>query len=163
MRQIELTKGLVAMIDDADYERVVAAGSWCASITPKGAYALRGVAKPDGGRTTIRLHNFLTGWSFVDHINGDGLDNRRSNLRRSDALTNGRNVGPRKGNSSGYKGVCFDKRSGKWRAQITVNRHNHYLGDYADPVDAALAYDAAARRLHGDFARTNFTETEIAS
>jgi len=157
---VPLTKGLHAIVDDADFEKVTAIGSWCASITPKGAYALRGIAKPDGSRTTIRLHNLLTGLRFVDHINGDGLDNRRANLRPSDHVTNGRNAGKKSNNTSGFKGVTWDRRAGKWLAQIQSEGRHHHLGHFIDARDAAVAYDAAALRLHGEFARTNFSTSE---
>lgn len=163
MREIELTKGFVAVVDDFDFDRVMSAGSWCASVTPRTVYALRGIPKPGGGRTTIRLHNFVTGWRFVDHINGNGLDNQRSNLRESDAVTNGCNVGPKSNNTSGFKGVTWDRRSRRWRAQIQSGGTNHYLGDFTEAAEAARAYDAKALELHGDFARTNFNAKDIAS
>jgi hypothetical protein len=95
----------------------------------------------------------------VDHINGDTLDNRRVNLRLATHGQNQHNRGKYRNNKSGYKGVSWDKAAGKWRAQIKFNNKKYNLGRYHDPIEAALAYDAAAIRLHGAFARLNFPAT----
>jgi hypothetical protein len=155
--EIPLSQGLVAVIDEADYASVLAAGKWSACVRPgHPTYALRATRRPDGGQTTIRLHNFLTGWRYVDHINGDGLDNRRSNLRQATQATNNRNQAIGVRNNSGYKGVCWHKRAGKWCAQVSVGGRRIYLGLFVDPTEAARVYDAAAREVHGEFARVNF-------
>ena len=153
-RIITLTKGLSGVVDEADYERVVAAGRWSAEVRPNGAYAKR-------ART--RLHNFITGWRFVDHINGDGLDNRRANLRPANHATNGRNVGKPSSNTSGFKGVTWDRRARKWRAQIMTDGRNRWLGNFTDPREAARAYDIGAIELHREFARTNFPREAYAA
>lgn len=163
MREIPLSQGYKALVDDEDYDRVMAAGSWSVCVKPNNLYALRGVRKAGGGWTTIRLHNFVTGWRFVDHINENGLDNRKTNLREATHATNGRNVGPRATNTSGFKGVTWSKRSRKWAARIQVDGRSIYLGVHVDIKDAARAYDAAAIEHFGEFARLNFNETEIAS
>ena len=77
-------------------------------------------------------------------------------MRIATRAENSRNIGKRRNNTSGYKGVIFDKSRGRWAAQITVNYVMKNLGRYTDPIEAALAYDRAARELHGQFARTNF-------
>lgn len=156
--EIPLSQGLVAVVDDADVGRVLAAGKWSASVRENTAYATRTVRKADGGKTTIRLHNFLTGWSYVDHVNGNGLDNRRSNLRAADSITNAQNVGRRAHNTSGFKGVTWHRRAGKWMAQIVVSGHRIHLGYFADPTEAAKAYDAAAIEHFAAFARPNFED-----
>lgn len=92
----------------------------------------------------------------VDHINGNTLDNRRCNLRICTSAENGRNRKPRKGGSSGYKGVCWNKPAQKWQARIMVGGKSISLGYFDDEVEAARAYDAAACEFHGDFARLNF-------
>jgi hypothetical protein len=92
----------------------------------------------------------------VDHINGNGLDNRMVNLRVCTAAQNSRNRKPRKGSLSGYRGVSFYKNYQKWVAQIMYDGVKYYLGYFSDPKEAALAYDAKARELHGDYARVNF-------
>lgn len=156
MREIPLSRGLLAVVDDADYERVIAAAPWSASVKPGTAYALRGVRRPDGRWTTIRLHNFLTGWPFVDHINGNGLDNRRCNLRPADKTTNGQNRTRTCANTSGYKGVTWHKQGRKWAAQLQATGRRIHLGLFDSKIAAALAYDDAARRHFGEFARLNF-------
>ena len=154
--EIPLTQGYVAVIDDEDLPRVLAAGSWCALVRPHTVYAMRKATRPDGGQTTTRLHNFLTGWPFVDHRDGDGLNNRRANLRRADAQTNQRNRRKLAATTSPYKGVHWSAHRRIWVAQIKVDQRGIHLGHFADPADAARAYDAAALEYFGPFARLNF-------
>ena len=94
----------------------------------------------------------------VDHINGDRLDNRRENLRIVTNWQNQMNRGMTINNSSGYKGVRL-RRSGKWEAQIRVNKKAIFLGRFYDKLDAAHAYDDAAKKYFGEFARLNFPES----
>lgn len=94
---------------------------------------------------------------FVDHINGDTLNNCRSNLRLATNAENVRNAPQRVNNKSGYKGVCWHKATKKWMAQIGVNYQNRILGYFDDPAEAHEAYCKAARELHGEFA--NFGDT----
>lgn len=96
-------------------------------------------------------------WSFdyVDHINGNRLDNRSCNLRPCSNVENIRNSMSR-GGSSAYKGVSFHKQNRNWIASITANYKTRHLGSFQSEIEAALAYDDAAREIHGDFARTNF-------
>jgi hypothetical protein len=93
----------------------------------------------------------------VDHRNGDGLDNRRANLRK---CVNGENIANgakrRDGHSSKYKGVCWHRRDGKFQASIRVHGRTIYLGMFTDEVQAAQAYDVAARAFFGEFAKCNF-------
>jgi hypothetical protein len=147
--EIPLTKGYVALVDDAD--RVLAVGRWQAIERPRTTYAVHTLK-----RGAVSLHTFLTGYALTDHINLDGLDNRRANLRPATHAENLRNRGRQTNNSSGFKGVTWNKRSRKWQAQIGVDRGKRYLGNFVDPEDAARAYDLAARDLHGEFARLNF-------
>lgn len=88
----------------------------------------------------------------VDHINGNKLDNRRANLRICNNADNNYNKGQRKGK---YKGVHYSNNSNKWVAQITKNGKTKHLGLFVDQDDAALAYNEAARSLHGEFAYVN--------
>jgi len=151
--EIPLTRGLVAVVDDADFDAVIAAGKWHATPDKDTFYARRSIRR-DGKWRTLRMHTFLTGWSFVDHANGDGLDNRRSNLRPADASKNAMNKRTYRNNTSGYKGVS---RSGpKWQAYIQMDGRQIRLGTFDTPQEAARAYDEAALALFGEFARPNF-------
>lgn len=158
-RTVQLTKGYAATVDDDDYERLVNEGSWCASEQKRRVYAVRGARHPSGvGRTVIPMHGFLTGWAFVDHINGDGLDNRRANLRPATKSQNTMNSPLRLDSTSGFRGVSFTPQTGRWRAVIKVNYKRLHIGYFDEPEDAARAFDAAARIHHGEFARLNFPQ-----
>lgn len=144
----------VALIDAEDYH-LVSPYPWHAQLS--GGYFYATTHDQDApGRL---MHRIVMGVFdpdiLIDHINRDTLDNRKANLRIANRHQNGCNAGPRRG-SSQYKGVSWFSRRGKWRATITVNRRQHSLGYFENEIDAALAYDAAARELHGDFAYLNF-------
>lgn len=105
------------------------------------------------------LHRLVTGagrGQIVDHINGNRLDCRRANLRVGTRAQNLWNRGKARHNTSGYKGVSFCKQTGRWRAEIRANRKCQKLGRFQTAEAAARAYDAAARRLHGEFVQVNF-------
>jgi hypothetical protein len=165
-REIPLSQGYVALVDDEDYEAVTAAGRWCVELGSSVPYAARSYTRtdrprrPDGrlSNSVIRMHAFLTGWSLTDHINGNGLDNRRSNLRPASPTGNSFNQRTRRDNTSGYKGVSWVAKRGTWRAYIQVEGRMLHLGAFVDPADAARAYDEAARKFAGEFACVNFPE-----
>ncbi len=96
---------------------------------------------------------------YVDHINGNKLDNRDTNLRECTAIQNCSNRGTGKNNTSGYKGVTWDKSRNKWKASIKVNYKLRNLGRFISKRDAARAYNAAALELHGLFAKLNIINT----
>lgn len=105
----------------------------------------------------LYLHHLILGYPpegmGIDHKDMEGLNNRRNNLR---FCTNGQNKANRtagKNNTSGYKGVAWDKRSGKWQVQVG---NSFYVGTYANIIEAAIAYDTKAVEVYGEFARTNF-------
>lgn len=98
--------------------------------------------------------NALPG-SEIDHVNGNGLDNRRVNLRFASRSENCSNCRPSRNNRSGYKGVHWHKGAKKWRSQIKTNGKRIHLGYFENKNDAARAYNEAAIRLHGSFARLN--------
>jgi len=157
---VPLGRGLFAIIDPEDRQRVTRY-QWRARRLGKTFYAYRRVREGGGLRHEF-LHRFVLGLPKaepdVDHANGNGLDNRRANLRIATKAENGRNRGPNRNNTSGYKRVCWHKGAGKWLASIQVDRRQISLGLYDDPVDAALAYDLAAIEHHGEFAWTNFLQ-----
>lgn len=159
--KIELTKGYVAIVDDVDYEYLMQ-WKWYASESRSGGrvYARRMIYK--GGRKAIHMHREVLSRSLgrvllpdenVDHIEGIGLDNQRHNLRLATRRENTRNQGLNIANTSGFKGVYLDQ--GKWRAQIYKDGKAVYLGVFSDLKEAAVAYDDAAKKLHGEFAKTN--------
>lgn len=94
--------------------------------------------------------------ALVDHRNGDGLDNQRHNLRPATNQENFCNSKLRKDSTSGYKGVAWKKVRRKWSAKITKNYVQIFLGEFKNPIDAAVAYDQAATRHFGAFAKLNF-------
>ena len=157
MKEIPLSRGKVALVDDEDYESL-ARWKWSAWEHRNGDfYAVRTI-QHGGRQSTIRMHRLVcmpgTG-QVVDHINHDTLDNRRMNLRACTAKENLRNrrVNPR--HSSRYKGVRRRKDTGRWSAQITCNKRAIALGCFASEREAREAYDVAALRLFGEFARLN--------
>lgn len=159
MIEIPLPCGFVTLIDDEDYDLVVAGGPWHAYQTPVSrTHYVQGHVKVNGRDTTRHLHSFLTGWSRVDHQNGNGLDNQRSNLRPATAFQNQGNRRLNRNSTSGYKGVTLRKRGGSrpWTAQINIDYKHIYIGAFASPEIAARAYDAAAILHFGEFARLNF-------
>ncbi len=101
------------------------------------------------------MHTLITGLRKVDHANGDGLDNRRRNLRDGSGGVNERNARKRHDGSSQYKGVSWDSSRQAWRARIQLNGKQSFLGHFDDETAAALAYDAAAQDLFGDCAVLN--------
>lgn len=113
-----------------------------------------GYARHYLGMNHLSLHNFITGYDFCDHKNRNKLDNRRCNIRKSNSLLNTRNVGLRTTNTSGYKGVSWSAKRNKWIAQI-VAIENYYLGSFNTKEEAALAYNKAAIKYHGEFAFQN--------
>lgn len=156
-RSIPLTQGKVAWVDQADYAEAAQFG-WYAYKSGIGLYY---AGRRGGGVTKLRMHRVVLGLQpgdgiEADHKNGNGLDNRRGNLRSCTHAQNVRNRRKRAATTSRFKGVSWAKREARWRAQIDINRGKYHLGYFMDEVEAALAYDTAALDLHGKFARLNF-------
>ena len=152
-RKIPLTQHKFALVDPHDYDRL-SRWKWCAVRDSKTYYAVR-----SSGKTQIRMHRQLTNAPshlVCDHINHNGLDNRKANLRLCTKQQNCRNRRLHKKGSSRYKGVDWNKRQGKWRARIYCNSRCYYLGCFTAEADAARAYDSAARKYHRQFACLNF-------
>lgn len=154
MKEIKLTQGKVALVDDEDFE-YLNQRKWHYS---KG-YAVSTSRRLFGFQKTIAMHreimNTPNGME-TDHINGDKLDNRKNNLRNCFHLENGKNRKIQINNTSNYKGVSFDKRAGKWRSVIYIEKKKISLGNFTNIEDAARAYDKKAIELFGEFANTNF-------
>jgi hypothetical protein len=155
LRKIKLTRDRWALVDDEDYARISRHKWYCTN----NGYAARGATR-NGKHVIILMHRQIMRalpWMEVDHRNTvRTLDNRKSNLRLCRKHQNYCNRGKYKsGVTSKFKGVCWSKVAGKWSAQITVNYKKKHLGYFDDPYQAAEAYDQAALRHHGEFARTN--------
>lgn len=148
MKEIELTRGKVALVDD-DIESLLKGYRWNAHYEGHTWYALRTTSKKYGDlipHKVVRMHRVVLpppcGFE-IDHINGDGLDNRRCNLRIVTRRQNLQNLHINK--SSKYPGVCFDKQCGKWLARMRISGKRIHLGHYATEQEAAIAYASACR------------------
>lgn len=170
MREIELTQGKVAIVDDGDYA-YLSQFKWYAHKPKAGGrdgniwYATRHIRLPSGRVSSLAMHRAIMEASngvLVDHVDGDGLNNQRVNLRLCTYRQNRLNSPSRRIATSKYKGVSWNSRAKKWQAQIGVDGKNIYLGCFLDELEAASVYDHAAQGLHGEFARTNFTDREQA-
>lgn len=153
MVEIVLTQGKVALIDSEDFERV-SRFKWSAMRRDHCWYAYHWVSVGGGKGTTQYLHQFLTGRLNTDHIDGNGLNNRRSNLRAASTQLNNCNK-HKTWAKSGFKGVAGSKNGQRWEGRIRFNKKLIFLGSYETPQEAAQAYDEAALRYFGEFAFTN--------
>jgi hypothetical protein len=161
MAILHLSQNLVTTVDDDSYDHL-SQWKWC--VNGQG-YAMRRltVGKREDGKVIskkVSLHRYITQapeGMVVDHIDGNPLNNLRSNLRVCTRVQNQQNVKVRKtiGKTSKYKGVCFDGSRGHWMAYINTNNTRSNLGRFSTEDEAVLAYNAAAAKYHGDYARLN--------
>jgi hypothetical protein len=171
MKKIYLTNDLVALVDDRYYQ-LVNKYNWFPKKDNQTIYARANITNSSGRRSGLTMHRLIMDakpGQQVDHINGDGLDNRRANLRFSTQKQNCQNRRPRKNTSSKYKGVSRLVRSkgggsrgpkpkGRdgWVATICISGNQKHIGVYDTEIDAAKAYDKEAKKLFGEFAWLNF-------
>ncbi len=150
-----------ALVEKAD-ALLVSTYKWVACKITNTLYVLR--KEKIGSRwKTIYMHRAILGLKkgeIADHINGNGLDNRRSNLRKCTKMGNNKNVKARWGKSK-YKGVCWHKKTQKWQAGIKANYKYYYLGSYKSEIEAAKAHDRGATKHHKEFANLNFKNIEV--
>lgn len=158
--EIKLTRGMVALVDPEWHW--LDAWKWYALKIDNVWYARHNENIPDG-RLIVYMHRIIMGavaGQKVDHRNGDGLDNRRENLRFCSNSQNFQNARKRKNSTSIYKGVFWSKDTKKWRAQISIplSGKSTHIGCFVDEIEAARAYDTMAKLLYGEFARLNNVE-----
>lgn len=153
MKEIPISGKLVTLVDDQDYDWLNQ-WKWYAGGSPARIYVAR---QEKGSLKTIRMHRLILGATgrhvLVDHKNGNTLDNRRENLR---LCTTGENIQNQKAHANsftGVKGVCLFRK--KFRAEIQFDKNRVYLGAFEDIKDALLAYNEAALKYHGEFAKLN--------
>jgi hypothetical protein len=165
-RKIRLTEGKFTIVDpDVFYQ--FNAFDWLTAGRDDNLYAARVIRSKTGRLNTIYMHReiFFTlsehseSNGLVDHKNTNSLDNRRQNLRLATHSQNSCNTRRDKSNTySRYRGVSFSKRKSKWFSAIRANGRKLWLGYFNNEIDAAVAYDEAARKYHKDFAQLNFPE-----
>lgn len=153
-----LDKGLVALADP-EFLHVLSRWNWRVKVCGARRYVVRTHNELVSGvrrSLTLRLHSIVipTSAYLIDHRNGNGLDNRSSNLRLATYSENAQNQSQRRRSSSKFKGVS--RRGNHWVAVITKNGTQKYLGRFSSEEGAARAYDREAAALHGEFSRLNF-------
>jgi hypothetical protein len=161
MKQIPLSQGKFAIVDDEDFEMLSTHKWHAAKHKNKNVfYARTNIITPEGKKTTCSMHRIIlminTDTSVCDHKDGNGLNNCKSNLRTCNLFQNARNRCKHKNGISTFKGVYLDKRHGRYQSSIRVNGKNISQGYFKDQESAAIAYDNAAKKYFGDFARLNF-------
>lgn len=159
-RRIPLTQGKFAIIDERDFDRI-SKYKWHANKSKLTFYAARCVKK-NRRNSLVFMHRLIMNCpedQFIDHINHNGLDNRRANLRLVSGEQNNWNRRKQRGTfSSRYKGVHYEKRNGKWASSISYKGKQIFIDWFEDQESAAKAYDAKARELFGPYACPNFAE-----
>jgi hypothetical protein len=156
-KEIILTQGKVAIVDDDMFD-YLNQWKWYAHEDGNTFYARRNITISNSKQSKIQMHRLIakpTKDMVIDHIDGDGLNNQRINLRICTSMQNIINRKLNANSKTGYKGVSYIKISNKFRAYININRINKHLGYFIDPIDAARAYNAAALKYHGEFANLN--------
>jgi len=152
---VPLTRGFVAQIDVDDLDKV-AGYNWFAVVQSHGAYAVRRVSGVKGRGSKVSMHRTILQVGEneqVDHIDLDGLNNCKSNLRIATPMQNTWNRRRSAANTSGLKGVCWNKASKKWQSQIKVCGKSRYLGLFETAEAAHSAYCKAANQHYGEYAR----------
>lgn len=155
MKTILLTQGRVAIVDDEDYDLLMQY-SW--QVEKRRLYAVGNTKGSIKERKRLRMHRLIMDAPAdmqVDHINGDGLDNRKCNLRICSNSQNMMNGRKRKNGTSKYKGVSYFKRDGRWRAVISNFGKYTHIGYFDTEEEAAMAYNEIARNIFGEFAWLN--------
>ena len=157
MKEIELTLGKKALVDDADFEWLNQY-KWSAVKGTYTFYAARSAKDENGKFKRVQMHREITQTPKglqTDHADGNGLNNQRSNLRVCTIQQNQHNTTSHRDSSSKYKGVSWKKSGKKWLARIKINAERRHIGVYKTEIEAAQAYDKVAKESFGEFARLN--------
>jgi len=161
MRKIPLTQGMVALVDDDDYEWLMQ-WKWFAHKSRNKWYAARNRQKSEPkGSKTIKMHreiNKTPKGIETDHADTESLNNQKYNLRNATNAQNQYNKAPLSGRSSIFRGVGWHKSSKKWMAKSRVGGKVHFIGSFNCEIEAAKSYDNFAKNHHGEFAYLNFPE-----
>lgn len=158
MKEIQLSRGLVSLIDDQDHD-LVRQYSWYASKDGNTWYARTNISIEPQKRRTLRMHILILNppHGFVcDHVDGNGLNNCRSNLRIATQSQNIANSRLTQNKTSKYRGVYWHKRDRRWCSKIRFHGKDFHIGHFDSEIDAAMAYDKGAIKFFGEFAKTNF-------
>jgi hypothetical protein len=163
-RRIYLDEGLWTIVDSQDYYRF-GCFKWYLTAKDGKFYAVRNLTVDNTKTKMISMHREIINAPkglLVDHKNTDSLDNRRENLRLATRSQNMQNMKKKNKDkaTSRFIGIWFDKSAGNWPSKITVNGKKIHLGRFHNEIDAARAYDRAAIKYRGEFARLNFPEKD---
>jgi hypothetical protein len=156
MMEIKLSRGMVALVDDDDWS-ALAVFKWYAH---RGLHTFYAARYDNSGKLEYMHRRILKAQTGekVDHVNQNGLDCQRHNIRICTSSQNHMNKTKRRAGSSKYKGVCWSKCARKWQAQIQCDGKQFHLGLFNDDIIAARTYDSKARELFGEFAKCNFPQ-----
>jgi len=153
MKEIKLTQGKIALVDDEDFDRLNQF-KWCTLKNGNVFYATRNI-RINKKQITIYMQWDILNGKYIDHIDNNGLNNQRINLRFCTNSQNQMNKRKRKNTSSIYKGVYFNKRDKKWMSYINIKHKFIFIGYFNLESDAAKSYNQKAIELFGEFARVN--------
>lgn len=158
MKKIPLTQGKYAIVDDKDF-KFLSQWNWHLrkTLNKERFYAVRMSPRVKGKQTVIKMHSLIIGTPKgmdTDHINGDGLDNRKSNLRICTRSENCLNRRRHSNNKSGYKGVFWHKQSKKWEVSIQINKKQITIGRFENIKEAIKVCKNARIKYHKEFANT---------
>jgi len=160
-RKIYVGEGRYAIVDQKDF-CLLNNLEWTVKEDFDSIYAVRFFRREGSSSKLLSMHRFICNppaGLVIDHINCNGLDNRRDNLRLATHSQNNCNRPKRRNTTSRFVGVHFAKKMNKWAAQIKYTGGKKWLGYFDNETDAAKAFDAAAIKYHGEFARLNFPES----
>ena len=160
-RRIPLGYGVYTIVDEDVFYRLSHYKWFLKGCNSKKFYAARHIKTGSGCTKLLNMHREIMNEPkgfLVDHLDGNSLDNRRANLREATRSQNCQNVPKKKNTSSRFIGVNYSKEERKYRARISLNEKRIYLGRFDNEIDAAKAYDVAARKYYGEHAKVNFPE-----